>query len=57
MEDEGEVSDLLNIEISRTAGGYVILRQRSYIDKLVAAHAPDGKVPTSHQKNRTPCAV
>ena len=57
VEDEGEVSDLLNVEIMRTEGGFVILRQRGYIDKLVLSHAPDGKVPSSHQKNRTPCAV
>ena len=57
VEDEGEVSDLLNVEIARTEGGFVILRQRSYIDKLVAAHAPNGEVPSSHQRNRTPCAI
>ena len=57
VEDEGEVSDLLNVEIARTEDGYVILRQRGYIDKLVTAHAPNGEVPNTHQRNRTPCAA
>ena len=46
VEDEGEVSDLLNVEMTRTAGGHVTLRQSAYIDRLVATHAPDGVQPT-----------
>ena len=45
VEDEGEVSDLLSIEI-HTEGKCVILRQRAYIEKLLATFAPDG-VPIS----------
>ena len=33
VDDEGEVSDLLNIEIMRD-GRHVLLRQTSYIEKL-----------------------
>ena len=54
VEDEGEVSDLLNVEMTRTAGGHVTLRQSVYIDRLVAIHAPDG-VPTNSQRNKIPC--
>jgi hypothetical protein len=63
IEDEGEVSDLLSVEISREAG-HVVLRQREYINKLLAKYAPDG-VPlydsgesyklSSHPPSRTPC--
>jgi hypothetical protein len=34
VEDEGAINDLLNVEISRE-GEHVVLRQTSYIDKLV----------------------
>ena len=54
VEDEGMVSDLLNVEISRSASGHVTLRQTAYIDKLVATHAPQG-VPKTNQRNKTPC--
>ena len=40
VEDEGEVSDLLSIEIHRE-GKCVVLRQRAYIEKLLATFAPD----------------
>ena len=53
VEDEGPVSDLLNVEISREENS-VVLRQTGYIDKLVGIHAPDG-VPASHQSTKTPC--
>ena len=45
VEDEGEVEDLLSIEI-HAEGKCVILRQRAYIEKLLASFAPDG-IPTS----------
>ena len=54
VEDEGEVSDLLNIEIARE-GRHVVLRQRGYIEKLMQAFCPDG-VPPSFQKNKAPCS-
>jgi hypothetical protein len=38
VEDEGEVSDLLNVEIS-TEGGDVVLRQTGYIDKMMNTFA------------------
>ena len=41
VEDEGEVSDLLSIEI-HSEGKCVILRQRAYIEKLLATFAPNG---------------
>ena len=53
VEDEGPVSDLLNVEITRE-GDSVVLRQTAYIDKLVGIHAPDG-IPASHQSTKTPC--
>ena len=40
MDDEGDVSDLLNVEIHRVDGG-VELRQTSYIKKLVQEWFPD----------------
>ena len=42
MEDEGEVEDLLSIEI-HTEDKCVVLRQRAYIEKLFATFAPEGK--------------
>ena len=54
VEDEGEVSDLLNIEIEREGTNCVILRQVSYILKLIDTYAPDG-IPSSHQSTKTPC--
>ena len=52
VDDEGEVTDLLNIEISREGTG-VVLRQRAYIEKLAAAWFPDG--PPAHVPvNATP---
>ena len=52
VDDEGDVSDLLNVEIHRVDGG-VELRQTSYIEKLVQEWLPDG-VPTWIQPNTTP---
>ena len=45
VEDEGEVEDLLSIEI-HTEGQCVVLRQRAYIEKLLASFAPNG-IPIS----------
>ena len=52
VDDEGPVSDLLNIEIHRD-GDKVLLRQTSYIEKMVKEWLPDG-VPTHIQINSTP---
>ena len=64
VEDEGEVADLLSVEISKEEG-HVVLRQRNYIRKMLLTHAPDG-VPTSpfgssyqlssHPASRTPAS-
>ena len=45
VEDEGEVEDLLSIEI-HAEGKCVVLRQRAYIEKLLASFAPGG-IPIS----------
>ena len=42
VEDEGEIRDLLNVEIERDEHS-VTLRQRGYIDSLVASYVPDGR--------------
>ena len=55
VEDEGPISDLLNIEIEQTADGKVKLTQTSYIEKLMAIHSPPGAPLPSHHKIRTPC--
>ena len=52
VDDEGPVSDLLNIEIRREQGR-VILQQTSYIEKMVRQWLPDG-VPSHIQSNTTP---
>ena len=41
VEDEGEISDRLNVEIS-SEDGAVVLRQSGYIERLLEIHAPDG---------------
>jgi len=43
----------LGIEFTRD-GSDVILTQKSYIERMVAEHCPEG-VPTEQQENRTPC--
>ena len=53
VEDEGEVTDLLNVEISRE-DDCVVLRQTGYIERLVSTYLPQG-VPVSVQCNQTPC--
>ena len=54
VDDEGDVSDLLNVEIVRSDGG-VELRQTSYIEKLVSEWLPNG-VPSHVHVNSTPHA-
>ena len=41
VEDEGEVSDLLSVEITKS-DGHISLTQGSCIDKLMNNYAPDG---------------
>ena len=50
VEDEGDVSDLLGVEISSTKDGHVELKQTAYIEKLCSTWFPDG-VPTGIQCN------
>ena len=55
VEDEGDVRDLLNVEIEREDGA-VTLRQRGYIDGLVSTYVPDG-VPDTFRADMTPAAL
>ncbi len=52
VEDESEINDILNVEITRE-GNKVVLRQTNYIEKLVADHLPEG-VPHSFHANQAP---
>ena len=52
VDDEGEVSDLLNVEIHRVDGG-VELRQTAYIEKLVKEWLPNG-IPATVHMNAAP---
>eukprot|EP00965_Chrysotila_dentata_P075450 2491621-Pleurochrysis_carterae.AAC.3 len=54
VEDEGPVSDLLNVEIT-VKDGCVELTQGKYIDTLVPTCLPDG-VPTSFHATHAPSA-
>ena len=52
VDDEGDVSDLLNIEIVR-GERHVLLRQTAYIEKMCKQWLPDGP-PNNVQMNSTP---
>ena len=53
VEDEGDVSDLLGIDIS-LKDGHVCLCQSNYITRLASEFFPDG-VPPTMQRNTVPC--
>ena len=53
VEDEGDISDLLGIDIS-VNNSHVTLKQDRYIERLAADFFPDG-VPPSMQRNTVPC--
>ena len=53
VEDEGELTDLLGVEFSRTEN-VIELKQTKYIEKLASEFFPDG-VPPSSQANKVPC--
>ena len=53
VEDEGDISDLLGIDIS-VEDAHVCLRQEKYIERLAQDFFPDG-VPPSMQRNTVPC--
>ena len=48
VEDEGEVSDLLSIEIT-AKDSHVSLTQKTYIEKLMVAYGPTSVSPPSSQ--------
>ena len=53
VEDEGELTDLLGIEFTRSENT-MELKQTKYIEKLCSEHFPDG-VPSTAQLNKVPC--
>ena len=53
VDDEGDVSDLLGIEIESASDGCVTLKQRGYIERLCQTWFPDG-VHSTVQSNQTP---
>ena len=53
VEDEGPVSDLLNVEFSREPDGTVVLTQQSYIERMVQRYLQSG--PTTVPSDATPC--
>ena len=66
VEDEGEVSDLLSVEITPEENGDVTLRQTSFISKMMSTFAPEGKPSStfggnynlsSHPSSRVPAAA
>eukprot|EP00965_Chrysotila_dentata_P037606 1251410-Pleurochrysis_carterae.AAC.1 len=54
VEDEGPVSDLLNVDIT-THADCVELKQEKYISHLVTTYLPDG-VPLAFHKTRAPAS-
>ena len=52
-EDEGNMTDLLNVQIQRNDDGSITLHQSPYIDKMIERFFPDGP-PTSLQATQTP---
>eukprot|EP00965_Chrysotila_dentata_P176359 5823058-Pleurochrysis_carterae.AAC.2 len=52
VEDEGPVSDLLNVDIA-TDANCVLLKQEKYVAQLVDTYLPDG-VPNSFHINHAP---
>ena len=53
VEDEGDVHDLLNVEIQRE-GNVVSLKQTGYIERLFSEFLPNG-IPKCFQSVKTPC--
>ena len=53
VDDEGDVSDLLGIEIESSIDGCVTLKQRGYIERLCQTWFPDG-VCSTVQSNQAP---
>ena len=55
VEDEGDVTDLLGIDIS-VEDAHVCFRQHNYIDRLAAEFFPDG-VPSDLKRTSVPCLL
>eukprot|EP00965_Chrysotila_dentata_P058955 1956772-Pleurochrysis_carterae.AAC.4 len=55
VEDEGPVSDLLNVDVT-TDANCVLLEQERYIAQLVDTYLPEG-VPTAFQRNHAPAGA
>ena len=55
VEDEGDISDLLNVEVS-VDKSVVSLTQTAYIDQLTATYLPEG-VPIAFQANMAPADI
>eukprot|EP00965_Chrysotila_dentata_P074037 2445607-Pleurochrysis_carterae.AAC.1 len=55
VEDEGPVSDLLNVDIT-TDADCVLLKQEKYIAQLVDTYLPEG-VPTAFQRHHAPAGA
>ena len=53
VDDEGEVQNLLGVEIARNKDS-VVLKQTAYIQKMVENHFPDG-VPANDKDTKYPC--
>ena len=53
VDDEGEVQDLLGVEIARNKDS-VVLKRTAYIQKMVENHFPDG-VPANDKDTKYPC--
>ena len=53
-EDEGHMTDLLNVQIQREPDGSIVLHQQPYIKTLIARFFPDG-VPNHVQATSPPC--
>eukprot|EP00966_Prymnesium_polylepis_P319324 7375804-Prymnesium_polylepis.1 len=54
VDDEGEVNDLLNVEISRE-NGFVVLWQQSYIEKVMGIFAADEPMKGRLTREQAPC--
>ena len=55
VEDEGQMDDLLGIEIKYNSDGSITLHQQTYIEKVVAEFLPDGAPRTPRGiKGNTP---
>ena len=52
-EDEGHMTDLLNVQIQKNPDGSILLHQQPYIEKMVDRYFPNG-IPNNVQKTQSP---